>query len=824
MADEVGKVFLSLELKNNTEKGMDTMASDAEKKASDAFSEVGSTAARAIVGRMQYVGKGIVDIIKRAGAAIPSIKPVAPSPKPLPAMKKADTPAFTTSSDGVELLNQKLDVTYAKLGEQQRKLESLMAEYQKLSALGVSNSILDDLDKQITDTQSRMISLQGTINSTVAKIKAASEGSAQSISKDSKKGQSSFGKAAKTMGTTLSSAFKKGGAAAGSAMKNIQNKASGLSRSVKSAFKSAFLMAGLYAAFRGIRSLMGEAANQNTEFSNSLQTIKTNLTAAFVPIANAAMPYINMLMSGITSLSAKLVSTTANMFGTTVAQSTAAAKKLQSATAAAKKSATATASIDQLNVISQNEDPAAAATSAGTAAVATGKQITGMLSSLAGKVGPFLANVAMKIATATPAIISAGATIIISLLNGVNQSFPQFSTAGISILQTLLEGMWQIVPQIGPLAVNIVTLLLTGFLTYIPQLLTMGVTVLASFLTGMVSQMPMLISTAQDSIQTILTTLLQNLPSILQSGITILLSLANGIVEMLPELLVVATQIILSLISGLVNNLPAIIKTAIDLILALVYGILDALPIIIAQGVEIIDSLITGLVEAIPLLVDAAIEIIMALVDFLLDDPMIFINAAIDIVKGLAQGLVSGAVELVKAVPKVISTFVNKIFETDWLAVGKKIIGGIWNGIKSRASSLGDIFAGLFGGGTQDAVSVPKFASGGIVSGPTLAMIGEYSGARSDPEVVTPLSRLKAMIGTGQVTADSNILMQILSLLQRIEQSLSDSNLGEVAALLLAILRWLEDQDFDIALFANDREIARSANRGNKSLGIAIAE
>ena len=39
------------------------------------------------------------------------------------------------------------------------------------------------------------------------------------------------------------------------------------------------------------------------------------------------------------------------------------------------------------------------------------------------------------------------------------------------------------------------------------------------------------------------------------------------------------------------------------------------------------------------------------------------------------------------------------------------------------------------------------FANGGIVSGPTLGLIGEYSGARSNPEVVAPLDKLKGMIG-----------------------------------------------------------------------------
>lgn len=41
----------------------------------------------------------------------------------------------------------------------------------------------------------------------------------------------------------------------------------------------------------------------------------------------------------------------------------------------------------------------------------------------------------------------------------------------------------------------------------------------------------------------------------------------------------------------------------------------------------------------------------------------------------------------------------------------------------------------------------PKFADGGIVSGRTLAEVGEYSGVKSNPEVIAPLDKLKNLMG-----------------------------------------------------------------------------
>jgi len=66
-------------------------------------------------------------------------------------------------------------------------------------------------------------------------------------------------------------------------------------------------------------------------------------------------------------------------------------------------------------------------------------------------------------------------------------------------------------------------------------------------------------------------------------------------------------------------------------------------------------------------------------------------------------------------------------------------LGGKQNAFKTAFSALSGI---------------PKFANGGIVSSPTLGLMGEYPGARSNPEVIAPLDKLKSMIGGGQTNVN----------------------------------------------------------------------
>jgi hypothetical protein len=57
--------------------------------------------------------------------------------------------------------------------------------------------------------------------------------------------------------------------------------------------------------------------------------------------------------------------------------------------------------------------------------------------------------------------------------------------------------------------------------------------------------------------------------------------------------------------------------------------------------------------------------------------------------------------------------------------------------------------ATAIGGVLSAFAAIPKFAAGGIVSGPTMGLMGEYPGAKSNPEVIAPLNKLQGMLDQG---------------------------------------------------------------------------
>ena len=53
---------------------------------------------------------------------------------------------------------------------------------------------------------------------------------------------------------------------------------------------------------------------------------------------------------------------------------------------------------------------------------------------------------------------------------------------------------------------------------------------------------------------------------------------------------------------------------------------------------------------------------------------------------------------------------------------------------------------------------IPEFASGGLVFGPTVGLMGEYAGARNNPEVIAPLDKLKSLIGLGDANRSETFI------------------------------------------------------------------
>ena len=110
---------------------------------------------------------------------------------------------------------------------------------------------------------------------------------------------------------------------------------------------------------------------------------------------------------------------------------------------------------------------------------------------------------------------------------------------------------------------------------------------------------------------------------------------------------------------------------------------------------------------------------------------------------------------------KMVNVVISNILRIISAFIGKAIAAAF-----SQGTMVGGPAAGLANAAATIAaasVIVPQaFAKGGIAYGPTIGMIGEYPGARSNPEVIAPLNKLRDMIQPSMIQGESVVRGQDL--------------------------------------------------------------
>lgn len=102
----------------------------------------------------------------------------------------------------------------------------------------------------------------------------------------------------------------------------------------------------------------------------------------------------------------------------------------------------------------------------------------------------------------------------------------------------------------------------------------------------------------------------------------------------------------------------------------------------------------------------------------------------------LFRGLINGTQSFGDFMKQMI---VDLLVQLASLAAAFAVISLLLPGSEIAKGGIGAFMKGSF--------AIPKFADGGIVSGPVAGLVGEYAGARSNPEVIAPLSKLQSLMG-----------------------------------------------------------------------------
>lgn len=306
-----------------------------------------------------------------------------------------------------------------------------------------------------------------------------------------------------------------------------------------------------------------------------------------------------------------------------------------------------------------------------------------------------LSNLTEEFKNADGAAKETAETMQDNLKGSIEQLGGSIETLGITIFDSLSEPLKDTTNEVTDIINNMIDAFEKDGFEGLATAFADGFT---NILMMLVEKAPEFINVAVLIIQSLITGFQENQEVILNSAFQIINLLINGLVSMLPQILDMGMQLIIQLMLGLAQQAPELVPQIVEIIIKMLEVFNENFDKFILAGVQLILGLIEGLIKSIPTIVKNLPTILLAILNFFTASKLV--SAGINLLKGLGTGLIKGIPNLIKNIPKIITNMVTS-FKNNGLSafkdVGKNLMTGLWNGLKSAWEGLKNKVSDLAG-------------------------------------------------------------------------------------------------------------------------------
>ena len=253
---------------------------------------------------------------------------------------------------------------------------------------------------------------------------------------------------------------------------------------------------------------------------------------------------------------------------------------------------------------------------------------------------------------------------------------------------------------------------------------------IVEFLKSLINLLPKLGTKLAEGFVNFGVTLASNAPIIVEALKTLLMTILETIRTVIPELIIVATEIVIAFADAVKVAVPYIVEAGLQLVLGVLQGIANNIQQIVEAGADIIINFCNGMANKLPDVIQAAFDLAIAFIEGLataIDENheklnrsiehliTAMVTAFVDFVtksfpefkakaKEMWDKFIEGCKEKLTEIKEAAKELIGKVKEAaiekvDMLVdVGKDLIQGFINGIKSMATSVIDSVTGVVGG------------------------------------------------------------------------------------------------------------------------------
>lgn len=190
----------------------------------------------------------------------------------------------------------------------------------------------------------------------------------------------------------------------------------------------------------------------------------------------------------------------------------------------------------------------------------------------------------------------------------------------------------------------------------------------------------------------------------------VLAGIPELVYTLVPEILQSGTQLVTSLAEGFTQGIPDFLSNALPQLLQFTEELRANAGVFVDAGLNLITQLLNGLIAGLPDLIAYVPDIIINICGVINDNMPKILAQGVSIIVQLIAGLVQTVPSLLANWKKILEAVLSVISAINWLNIGKNILTGVANGVKSMGTSMLNAFKGGFSSALAWIKSLPSQA------------------------------------------------------------------------------------------------------------------
>ena len=190
----------------------------------------------------------------------------------------------------------------------------------------------------------------------------------------------------------------------------------------------------------------------------------------------------------------------------------------------------------------------------------------------------------------------------------------------------------------------------------------------------------------------------------------LLAGIPGMVTSLVPEILQSGTSLMDSLAQGFAAGVPAFLSDALPRLLSFTDQLRVNAGQFVDAGLNLITQLANGLIAGLPQLIAYVPDIVINIAGVINDNMPKILGTGVSLVVQLAVGIVQAVPQLLANWKKILQAVLSVISAVNWLNIGKNILTGVANGVRSMGSSMLNAFKGGFASALNWIKSLPAQA------------------------------------------------------------------------------------------------------------------